>query len=186
MSAQRVKILSKYSIEAIVYEDEKKRAEGNLKQRVESLGVDLTEVSRINRKKKKTESDEKILKAVVDFEAEYSDTIKALSEYKELEVSEMPEAGELDQIVPYYEEREDKVIMLWEIRKNDVFRVTDKVKSLKQELSNGDYKITKCYEASLLGSELPYDVKALVEERNKIREEINELEKLLPSSDQNL
>jgi hypothetical protein len=51
-----------------------------------------------------------------------------------------------------------------------------KVNSLKKELSSTDYKIIKCYEYSLIGMELPYDVKNLHFERESIREQIRELE----------
>lgn len=180
---QKVKILSKYSIDAIDYEVEKKRAESILKDRIESLGTDLEEVKRINSKKKKTEEDVKLLNAVVAIEKEYSDTISQIEEYKELVTSSVPEYTELDQAVPYYEENNGKVNMLWEIRKNDQTRVLQKINSLKKDLSDSDYKITKCYEASLLKQEMPYDIEALTTERNSKREEINRLESLLPSDD---
>lgn len=181
---QKVKILSKYSIDAIDYEVEKKRAESILKDRIESLGTDLEEVKRINSKKKKTEEDVKLLNAVVAIEKEYSDTISQIEEYKELVTSSVPEYTELDQAVPYYEEdSEGKIKMLWEIRKNDPTRVLQKINSLKKDLSDSDYKITKCYEASLLKQEMPYDIEALTTERNSKREEINRLESLLPSDD---
>lgn len=51
-----------------------------------------------------------------------------------------------------------------------------KLRDLKQMLIDTDYKIIKCYEASLVGEPLPYDVNALVQERNAWREEINQLE----------
>lgn len=50
---------------------------------------------------------------------------------------------------------------------------------LKTELSDGDYKIIKCYEAQMAGEVLPYDILEIHKERNKIRNEINELEKKL-------
>ena len=40
----------------------------------------------------------------------------------------------------------------------------------------GDWKIIKCYEASLAGRELPYDITELMEARQTIRDEINELQ----------
>lgn len=180
---QKVKILSKYSIDAIDCGFEKKRAESILKDRIESLGTDLEEVKRINSKKKKTEEDVKLLNAVVAIEKEYSDTISKIEEYKELVTSSVPEHTELDQAVPYYEENNGKVNMLWEIIKNDPTRVLQKINSLKKDLSDSDYKITKCYEASLLNQEMPYDVEALTTERNSKRDEINRLESLLPSDD---
>lgn len=47
---------------------------------------------------------------------------------------------------------------------------------LKQQLSDTDYQVTKCYEASLIGDELPYDIGELHKNRQSIRDKINELE----------
>lgn len=47
---------------------------------------------------------------------------------------------------------------------------------LKQQLTNNDYKIIKCMEATLCGENLPYDINALHGEREAIRKEINDLE----------
>lgn len=47
---------------------------------------------------------------------------------------------------------------------------------LKDQLAQGDYKIIKCAEAQLTGEPMPYDIEALVAERNQWRKEINELE----------
>jgi hypothetical protein len=54
--------------------------------------------------------------------------------------------------------------------------VREQLKSLKSQLSSTDYQIIKCYEYSLVGMELPYDVEILHEEREAIREQIRELE----------
>ncbi len=48
--------------------------------------------------------------------------------------------------------------------------------SLERELASTDYKIIKCYEYSLVGLELPYDIQALHVERENLREEIRSLE----------
>ena len=40
----------------------------------------------------------------------------------------------------------------------------------------GDYKIIKCYEASLIGKEARYDAKTLIAERQKVRDRINALQ----------
>ena len=178
---QKVKILSKHSIDAIDYDFEKKRAEAMMKDRIEALGVDISEIKKINSKKKKTKEDENILSSVVEIEKEYSSRIDEINQYKELVVAPVPETTDIDQATPCYEEKDSKVEMSWEVILNEPTRVAEKIESLKKALSDGDYKITKCYEASLLDSELPYDVKALSEERNKLREEINRLETLLPS-----
>lgn len=47
---------------------------------------------------------------------------------------------------------------------------------LKSKLAETDYKIIKCSEASMSGEEMPYDLAAVIEERDAWRAEINELE----------
>ena len=47
----------------------------------------------------------------------------------------------------------------------------------KKKLADSDYKVIKCYEASLMNEKFPYDLKKLIKERNELRYEINELEK---------
>lgn len=183
---QKVRILSKYSIDAIDYEVEKKRAESKLRDRIESLGTSWEELRRINSKKKKTDDELKLLNTIMAVEKEYADTIAQLDNYKDLITSDIPDFTDLDQAVPYYEEKDGKVCMLWEIRENDPMRISEKINSLKNELSNSDYKIAKCYEASLLKRELPYDVETLYTERQAKRDEINRLTALLPNDNKNL
>lgn len=65
------------------------------------------------------------------------------------------------------------------VKSFDQKEVSNKIKSLKNELSAGDYKIIKCYEASLAGESLPYAMETLRKERQSIRDEINKLESLL-------
>lgn len=59
-----------------------------------------------------------------------------------------------------------------------VITAEEKIAKLKAQLSATDYKIIKCSECQLLGIELPYDIAELHAERQKIRDEINELEKI--------
>jgi hypothetical protein len=47
---------------------------------------------------------------------------------------------------------------------------------LENKLKASDYKVIKCYEYSLVGIELPYDINELHAERELIREEIRALE----------
>lgn len=51
------------------------------------------------------------------------------------------------------------------------------INELKIELQSEDYKIIKCYEASLVGQDLPYDIFELKIKRDEIRNQINELER---------
>jgi hypothetical protein len=46
----------------------------------------------------------------------------------------------------------------------------------------GDWKIVKCYEAKLQGQEMPYDLNELMAERQRVRDEINELQESCESS----
>lgn len=55
----------------------------------------------------------------------------------------------------------------------------NKIADLKQKLTDSDYKVIKCYESSLVGSEMPYNINEVHKERQLIRDEINELEKKL-------
>lgn len=51
-----------------------------------------------------------------------------------------------------------------------------RIAELKQELNATDYKIIKCTEHQLAGLELPYNIVTLHQQRQAIRDEINELE----------
>lgn len=57
--------------------------------------------------------------------------------------------------------------------------VERKIEELKTELSASDYKVTKCYEASLLGEELPYNIATVHSERQLLRDTINQLENMV-------
>lgn len=50
---------------------------------------------------------------------------------------------------------------------------------LKNQLADSDYKVIKCYEASISGTEMPYDIEKLIADRNAIRDEINSYENRL-------
>ena len=58
----------------------------------------------------------------------------------------------------------------------DTQKVRREIEILKTKLANSDYKIIKCYEASLTRATLPYDVEELHAQRQNIRDKINALE----------
>lgn len=62
------------------------------------------------------------------------------------------------------------------VKKFDVQKVNAEIQSLKDELFASDYQVMKCYEASLTGEELPYDIDLLSADRQAKRDRINELE----------
>ena len=52
----------------------------------------------------------------------------------------------------------------------------EQIKALEEKIASTDYKVIKCYEYSLAGLELPYDITLLHEEREAIRQQIRALE----------
>lgn len=61
----------------------------------------------------------------------------------------------------------------------DTQKVRREIQVLKDELASEDYKITKCYEASLMGAESPYNIVELHQKRQSTRDMINDLEQQL-------
>jgi hypothetical protein len=57
--------------------------------------------------------------------------------------------------------------------------IKDKIKMLKQQLYNTDYKVTKCYEYFMRQQPLPYNLEELSAQRDAWRAEINQLEQEL-------
>ena len=64
-------------------------------------------------------------------------------------------------------------------KKFDTQKVKKEIIALKNELSGGDYRVIKCYEAALANQESPYDIDTLHSERQLLRDKINELEQKL-------
>jgi hypothetical protein len=63
-------------------------------------------------------------------------------------------------------------------------QLQNRVCALQCDLSShvsaiGDWKVIKCYEAKLKGEELPYDLNALMAQRQAVRDEINRLQEQL-------
>jgi hypothetical protein len=55
-------------------------------------------------------------------------------------------------------------------------KLTEKISKIKNKLDSTDYQVIKCYEASLLNEEMPYDLQELLAQRKAWRDEINALE----------
>ena len=53
------------------------------------------------------------------------------------------------------------------------------IERLKSELQESDYKVIKCAEAICLNAEMPYNMTALHNERQAMRDKINKLEQQL-------
>lgn len=60
----------------------------------------------------------------------------------------------------------------------DLQAMRRRVEDLKAKLADTDYQVIKCYEASLIGASMPYDVTELHTSRQEIRDRINALEEI--------
>lgn len=79
--------------------------------------------------------------------------------------------------VPY--DNGDRISYRYE-KRFDYQRIKQQVAELKRALADSDYKVMKCYEATMLGHPLPYDIDEVHAQRQAMRDKINELEPLLP------
>lgn len=77
------------------------------------------------------------------------------------------------QVEPY--DNGDRISFRY-VKAVDNFKLRADIEALKQELAATDYQVIKCYEASLVGEELPYDVQTLHTSRNAIRAKINDIQ----------
>ena len=60
-----------------------------------------------------------------------------------------------------------------------IANIENEISELKAKLDASDYKVIKCFECSMVGEEMPYDVQELHAERQVIRDEINMLEYIM-------
>lgn len=99
--------------------------------------------------------------------------------WKEVEdvnfIDEIPEYHEINYIISV---KDDNFYGIYSLNKKTI-EINNKIKELKEVLSSSDYKINKNLEAQMAGIEYPYDPKKLHEERQALRDKINELEELL-------
>ncbi len=92
--------------------------------------------------------------------------------YKEVDRPEPPTDGTMPHnYSPNYVEKDGYIVREWKAYPN-----YEAIEQLKKQLDGTDYKVIKCYEASLVGADAPYDVNELHQERQEIRDEINRLE----------
>lgn len=61
----------------------------------------------------------------------------------------------------------------------DLGGIKSMIRDLKDKLDSGDYKVIKCYEASLVGEKAPYNIKSIHRDREILRDKINDLENIL-------
>ena len=73
------------------------------------------------------------------------------------------------------EEHYNQLVSEFEARKVEQQKQLE-IAQLQKQLDATDYKIIKCQEYSLAGLELPYDIEQLHNERQALRDKINELQ----------
>lgn len=95
--------------------------------------------------------------------------------FVEFVYSDEPETVEGQALELSYTLQKGKVHRNWNIAV-DKKHYENKIGVLKKELESSDYKIIKCYEASLVGGTMPYDVVSLTSAREAIRGKINDIE----------
>lgn len=111
-------------------------------------------------------------------------TSKECEKYKELKqegflefIPETPPPISPEQIITNsFDIIKEQIVQKWNIKVNTK-NIYNQVENLKHKLEDSDYQIIKCYEASLVGEKLPYDIKELHAVRQQIRDEINILQK---------
>ena len=104
--------------------------------------------------------------------------------YLEFIASEQPICDEGQRAIDSYVIEDNKIVQSWTID-IDKPMIQNQINDLKMQLSDTDYRITKCFEYSLIGEELPYDIGKLHTERQAIRDEINRLQTILQKQNNN-
>ena len=79
-----------------------------------------------------------------------------------------------------YNERGEYVVVEMDCQQPTAEELMDRrymeIERLNSELQESDYKVIKCAEAICLNEEFPYNMTALHNERQALRDKINELE----------
>lgn len=179
---KKAKIISKHSIKVIDYDMELSRINSVYQDSLLEEGVGDNVINPILKKKESDRTIEELMLIIKrkNIEDQKKEELNLLSEYKDFDKEEQPSnLGEFDSAVPYYVEIDGVVIRKWEVVCDDSVKIASKISKLKTELESTDYKVIKCYEASLTSGEMPYDIEQLVSDRQEMRNEINQLEGLL-------
>lgn len=183
----KARIISRYTVQVINYDAELSKIETIYKSEIAKNGVADEVINPILKKKEEKRTFEELLLIVKrkEIEDQRTEQLELLSTFKEFVPSVFNgELGEYDSPKPYYIEEGDSVLQKWEIISNDPAKIASKISLLKSELDESDYKVMKCYEATIANSdEMPYDTNELVESRQAKRDEINRLEALLKTTE---
>ncbi len=181
----KAKILDSKSIAVIDFESKKQQVEWYYNNSLKENKITDEFIKPILKKKENKRTEDDLIKIILrkQLDDEYKNQLAELAEYKNYKPSAVPDGvSPLDSVVPYYEEVDGVIYQKWKVVKNDKAKINERISNLKKELNNGDYKIIKTFEAKIASKELPYDeneLENLLNKRQLIRDEINELEKKL-------
>ncbi len=120
--------------------------------------------------------DGKEIKTRIISEQEQIDKLSALGwkPVEQIEQSKLEAApGYIIRVIPY--DNGDCIRFKYESVR-DIQADRREIETLKKYLTDSDYKVIKCYEASLAGEELPYDFSELRAKREATRLRINQIE----------
>lgn len=183
----KAKIISRYTVQVINHDAELSKIETIYKSDIAKYGVADEVINPILKKKEEKRTLEELLLIVKrkEIEDQRTEQLDILATFKEFVTSNFNvELGEYDSPKPYYIEEGNSVLQKWEIISNDPAKIASKISSLKSELDESDYKVMKCYEATIAKSdEMPYNADELIESRQAKRDEINRLEALLKTTE---
>ncbi|MGV8092504.1 MAG: hypothetical protein AB2L24_11650 [Mangrovibacterium sp.] len=96
----------------------------------------------------------------------------------EIDPEQMQSCGENEKIIAIPVDTGDRITYTYE-KVVDREGIQRKIEKLKKEVAETDYQVRKCYECSLVGKALPYDIQAIHQEAEEIRKEINRLEGII-------
>ena len=117
-----------------------------------------------------------IRKVTVSIEEQLTERTERLKPIDDLDEETMEAATEGHLVIPTPYDAGDRISFRYTTIVDKKF-YNSQIQVLKQQLEDGDYKVTKCYEASLVGEPAPYDIQQLHTERQTLRAQINELER---------
>ncbi len=183
----KAKIISRYTVQVINYDAELAKVETIYKSEIAKHGVADEVINPILKKKEEKKTFDELLLIVKrkEIEDQRTEQLNILATFKEFVPSVFTgELGEYDSPKPYYIEEGESVLQKWEVISNDPAKIASKISSLKSELEDSDFKVMKCYEATIAKvDEMPYDANELIESRQTKRDEINRLEDLLKTTE---
>jgi len=158
----------------IDYESEIRNLNKNYSSEKQQNGVTDDVINVILLKDVKDYTDEEVIKIarrkIID--DRYKLKKAELDSFKE--IVEIPFDGEIPTgytLVGKFRENGDVIENYYELEK-DLFGINKNIKRIEKELSDGDYRIIKTYEARLMNQPDPYeDMESFIQHRNELRQQ---------------